>query len=82
MGVIDYASVDHATGTYVKIKSIYAFMAHGVYVSPRASPWMIETVKSVMRTYGHDPTLARQSALTRLFEVPASPPFPHNITYE
>ena len=43
---------------------------------------MIETVKSVMRTYGHDPTLARQSALTRLFEVPASPPFPHNITYE
>ena len=82
VGVIDYASVDHATGTYVKIKSIRAFMKNGVHVSPRANPWMIETVKSVMRTYGHDPTLARQSALTHLFEVPASPPFPHNITYE
>ena len=81
-GVIDYSSVDDAPGTYVNIKSIHALMKHGVYVSPRARSWMIETIQSVMRTYGHDPTLARQSALTHLFETPTTPTFEHNITYK
>ena len=82
VGVVDYTSVDDAPGTYVQISSIHALMKNGVYVSPRANPWIIETIQSVMRTYGHDPTLACQSALTHLFGAPASPPFPHNITYE
>ena len=81
-GVIDYSSVDHAPGTYVKIKSIHAFMKNGVYVSPRAGPWMMETVKSVMRTYGHAPSLVRRSAFTHLFETETPPPFQHNVTYE
>ena len=81
-GVVDYSSVDDASGTYVRVKSIRAFVKHGVYVSPRASPWMIDTVESVLRTYGHDPSLVRQSAFTHLFEVHSSLPFPHNITYE
>ena len=82
VGVIDYASVDDAPGTYIEIKSLTALAKHGVYVSPRANPWIIESVKSVMRTYGHNPTLARPSALTHLFQVTALPPFKHNITYE
>ena len=81
-GVIAYSSVDHAPGTYVKIQSINAFLKNGVYVSPRANPWMMETVKSVMRTYGHDPSLIRQSVFTYLFEAETPAPFRHNITYE
>ena len=81
-GVVDYSSVDCAPGTCVKIKSIRAFMKNGVFVSPRASPWMIETVKSVMQKYGHDPSLVRKSALTHLFETQTEPPFEHNISYE
>ncbi|MDE0289298.1 MAG: hypothetical protein OXJ36_18200, partial [bacterium] len=82
VGVIDYDSVDDTSGTYVEIKSIHALTKHGIYVSPRANRWMIESVKSVMGTYGHDPTLVRQSALTHLFQEPAPPPFKHNIVYE
>ena len=74
--------VPPTSGTYINIKSIGASMKNGVFVSPRANPWMIETVKSVMRTYGHDPSLVRQSALTHLFETPTAPPFEHNISYE
>ena len=81
-GVLPYEIVPPTSGTYIKIKSIGAFMKNGVFVSPRANPWMIETVKSVMRTYGHDPSLVRQSALTHLFETPTAPPFEHNISYE
>ena len=81
-GVLPYEIVPPTSGTYIKIKSIHAFVKNGVFVSPRANPWMIETVKSVMRTYGHDPSLVRPSALTHLFETEVSPPFQHNITYE
>ena len=81
-GVIDYSIVPPASGTYIEIKSIHALMKNGVLVSPRANPWMFETVKSVLRAYGHDPSLVRKSALTHLFETPTSPPFQHNITYE
>ena len=81
-GVIDYSIVPPASGTYIKIKSIYALVKNGIFVSPRAKPWMFETVKSVLRAYGHDPSLVRKSALTHLFETPISPPFQHNITYE
>ena len=80
-GVIAHSSVDDAPGTYVKIRSIRALVKNGVYVSPRASPWMIEAVKSLMRTYGHDPSLVHRSALTHLFEMETMPPFQHNITY-
>ena len=69
------------SGTYIKIKSIRAFVKNGVFVSPRANPWMVETVKSVMRTYGHNAALVRPSALTPNFAKPSSPPFRHNITY-
>ena len=81
-GVIDYSIVPPTSGTYIKIKSIHALMKNGVFVSPRANPWMFETVKSVLRAYGHDPSLVRKSALTHLFEAPIPPPFQHNITYK
>ena len=68
MGVLDYSSVLPATGTYIRIKSIRALMKNGVYISPRANPWMIETVKSVMCTYGYETPLVRRSALSHLFE--------------
>ena len=80
-GILPYDLVPAASGTYVKIKSIHAFAKNGVVVSPRATPWMVETVKSVMRTYGHDPALVRPSALTPNFAAPLSPPFQHSITY-
>lgn len=82
VGVIDYDSVNDTSGTYVAIKSLHALTKHGIYVSPRANPWMIESVVSVMGTYGHDPTLVHQSALTHLFQEPPPPPFKHNIAYE
>ena len=81
-GILPDGLVPPTSGTYIKIRSIRAFVKNGVFVSPRAHPWMVETVKSFMRTYGHDPSLVRPSALTHLFEAEASPPFPHNISYE
>ena len=80
-GVLAYDLVPATSGTYIKIKSIRAFVKNGVFVSPRANPWMVETVKSVMRTYGHNAALVRPSALTPNFAKPSSPPFRHNITY-
>ena len=80
-GVLPYDLVPPTSGTYIKIKSIHAFAKNGVVVSPRANPWMVETVKSVMRTYGHNDALVRPSALTPNFATPSSPPFRHNITY-
>ena len=80
-GVLPYDLVPPTSGTYIKIKSIHALAKNGVVVSPRANPWMVETVKSVMGNYGHDPALVRPSALTPNFETPSAPPFPHNITY-
>ena len=80
-GVLPYGLVPPASGTYIKIKSIHAVVKNGVFVSPRATPWMVETVKSAMRTYGHDATLVYPSALTPNFATPTSPPFRHNITY-
>ena len=80
-GVLPYDLVPPISGTYIKIKSIHALAKNGVFVSPRANPWMVETVKSVMRNYGHNPALVRPSALTPNFATPSSPPFRHNITY-
>ena len=81
-GILPDGLVPPTSGTYIEIKSIHAFVKNGVFVSPRANPWLIEAVKSVMRTYGHDPSLVRPSARTHLFEAEASPPFRHNISYE
>ena len=75
-GVLPYDLVPPTSGTYIKIKSIHALAKNGVVVSPRANPWMVETVKSVMGNYGHDPALVRPSALTPNFETPSAPPFP------
>ena len=82
VGVIDYSSVPPATGTYIRVTSIPALMINGVYVSPRANRWAVETVKSLMTTYGHDSSLVQNSALSYLFETATPPPFEHKITYE
>ena len=77
-GVLPDGLVPPTSGTYININSIHAFAKNGVVVSPRANPWMVETIESVMENYGHDPGLVRPSALTPNF---ATPPFRHNITY-
>ena len=74
-------STPSTSGGYFKINSIHALAKYGVVVSPRANPWWVETVKSVMGNYGHDPALVRPSDLTPNFATPSSPPFQHNITY-
>ena len=68
-------------GTYIRVRSIPALMKNGVYVSPRATPWMFETVQSIMAARGHCPSLVHKSALTHLFDTRISPPFRHTITY-
>ena len=80
--VLAYSSVPAAEGTYIRIRSIRALMKFGVYVSPRAAPWLHDTVQSVMRTYGHDPALVRRSSLSGHFEAPSAQPFQHNIQYD
>lgn len=79
--LLDYSTVPPAPGTHIKIKSMRAFMKNGVYVSPRAHPWMFETVKSVLQAYGCDPSLVHNSEIPH-FQTPTSTPFEHNITYE
>ena len=78
---VDYSLVPPASGTRVKVKSIDALMKKGVYVSPRAQPWMYDTVKSVLNAYGHNCALVRESAFTRLFKTETTVPFEHAIKY-
>ena len=80
-GVLPDGFVPPTSGTYIQIKSIHELANNGVFVSPRANPWMVKTVKYVMGNYGHDPALVRPSDLTPNFETPSAPPFQHNITY-
>ncbi len=81
-GVILDELVPPPSGTYIKIQVIADLLRHGVFVSPRANPWMIQTARSVMQAYGHDCSLVQPSSLTPNFETVNTPPFQHNITYE
>ena len=77
-----YSSVPTAEGTYIRIRSINALMKFGIYLSPRAAPWLHDTVRSLMATYGHDPGLVRNSSLTGHFKKKSIEPFQHNIQYD
>ena len=80
--VLSYSSVPAAQGTYIRIRSLHALMKFGVYVSPRAAPWLYDTVQSIVSTYGHDPAIVHRSALSGHFEAPAIQPFQHNIQHD
>ena len=80
--ILDYSSVPKAEGTSIRIRSLAALMARGVYVSPRADTWMYDTIKSVMRAYGQDCGRVSKSALTQHFEAPFVEPFAHAIRYD
>lgn len=79
---LDYSSVPAPEGTYIRIRDLRALMQLGVYVSPRAAPWLHDTVLSVMKAYGLDPVLVRRSVLSGHFETPRAQPFEHFIRYD
>ena len=81
-GDFDVSAVPAAEGTYIRIRSMRDLMKHGVYASPRAVPWLHDTVQSVMKTYGQDPTLVLRSSLSGHFEIPGAQPFQHHIRYD
>ena len=79
--VLDYSIVPDASGTYIRIGNLRAFMKHGVYVSPKARPWLYDTVRRVIQNFGHDASFVNRSALTDSFQDPPEPPFQHAIRY-
>ena len=79
--VLDYSAAKEPSGTYIRIRNMLAFMKHGVHISPKAHPWLYDTVRRVMQNYGHDASLLRRSTLTDTFQRPPEPPVQHAIRY-
>lgn len=78
---IDYKSAPAASGASFKIRSMTRFAKHGIVVAPRAPSWVLESVQSLTRQYGHGDIEVRPSRLTAQLRAAGPPPFKPNITY-